>query len=147
MGVSRTCALSLNVRKSAALCAEWEVSLLRRYIHLIEEEKRTKEPNTIITVYTTLPHVPGADHSKQLVIDFTLTLPRLLLLRLCLGGQRLALAHGLALPREHVRRRDVRFIVQSTLDVECHVYRRGCSENVCERRGGHFVVIEATPLL
>ncbi len=71
-----------------------------------------------------------SEHSKQFIIDFALALARLLLLRLGLGSQRLSLAHSLAFPREDIRRRDMRFIIQSTLDVERHIYRRGCSQDV-----------------
>ena len=35
------------------------------------------------------------------------------------------------------------FVVQPTLDVECHVYRRGGSQNTCGRR---LVVVEVAPL-
>jgi hypothetical protein len=92
-----------------------------------------------------------SDHSKQFIadiVDLTLALPRLLLLRPRLR-QRLALAlpHRLDFPRKDIRRRDMGLIVQPTLDVERHVYRRGGSQNACERRGRHFVVVEAAPLL
>jgi len=67
--------------------------------------------------------VMSSDRSKQLILDLALALPlaglgRLLRLRL-----RLALAHDRVLPREGVRGRGVRFVVQPPLDVECHVDR------------------------
>ena len=68
-----------------------------------------------------------SDQSKQFIIDLTITLPCLFLFLPRLGSHRLALAHGLALPRKDIRWRDVRFIIQPTLDVKRHVYRCGCS--------------------